>query len=146
MYNYNNPYYNSYGGYYQPYSAPTQPNNNYQSQQTQPQQTYIPLTFVNGEVGAKAFIMTPNSVVYLQDSDSDKLYIKRSDAQGKSNMKKYKLVELDDNDKIIENKSQKDNTANFISKEQFEALKQEFEGKLSELTSKLESLTSKEVK
>ena len=148
MYNYNNnPYLNnSYGGFYQPYSTMTpQNNNNYQPQQQAQQQTYIPLTFVNGEVGAKAFIMTPNSTIYLQDSDSDKLFIKKSDMQGKSIMKKYKLVELDENDKIIENKQQKDIPSNFISKEQFETLKQEFEGKLSELTNKFESLTKKEV-
>jgi hypothetical protein len=147
MYNYNNnPYYNTYGGYTQHYT-PTPQYNNYQTQQqTQPQQTYIPLTFVNGEVGAKAFIMQPNSTIYMQDSDSDKLFIKKSDAQGKSTMRKFKLVELDDNDQIIENKVQKDMSSNFISKEQLEALKQEFEGKLSELNAKFDSLTPKEVK
>lgn len=145
MYNYNNnPYYNSYSGYYQPYTPPTQPTNNYQSHQTQ--QTYIPLTFVNGEVGAKAFIMQPNSTIYMQDSDSDKLFIKKSDAQGKSTMRKFKLVEIDDNDQIIVNKAQKDMSSNFISKEQFEALKQEFEAKLSELNTRFENLTPKEVK
>lgn len=147
MYNYNNnPYYNTYGGYSQPYT-PTPQYNSYQNQQqTQPQQTYIPLTFVNGEVGAKAFIMQPNSTIYMQDSDSDKLFIKKSDAQGKSTMRKFKLVELDENDQIIENKVQKDMSSNFISKEQLEALKQEFEGKLSELNAKFDSLTPKEVK
>lgn len=147
MYNYNNnPYYNTYGGYTQPYT-PTPQYNNYQTQQqTQPQQTYIPLTFVNGEVGAKAFIMQPNSTIYMQDSDSDKLFIKKSDAQGKSTMRKFKLVELDENDQTIENKVQKDMSSNFISKEQLEALKQEFEGKLSELNAKFDSLTPKEVK
>lgn len=147
MYNYNNnPYYNNYGGYNQPYTPAPQYNNYQTQQQTQPQQTYIPLTFVNGEVGAKAFIMQPNSTIYMQDSDSDKLFIKKSDAQGKSTMRKFKLLELDENDQIIENKNQKDMSSNFISKEQFEALKQEFEGKLSELAGKLESITAKEVK
>lgn len=147
MYNYNNnPYLNNiYGGYNQPYT-PTPQYNNYQTQQQTQQQTYIPLTFVNGEVGAKAFIMQPNSTIYMQDSDSDKLFIKKSDAQGKSIMRKFKLVELDENDQIIENKVQKDMSSNFISKEQLEALKQEFEGKLRELNAKFDSLTPKEVK
>jgi hypothetical protein len=148
MYNYNNnPYLNNiYGGYNQPYT-PTPQYNNYQTQQqTQPQQTYIPLTFVNGEVGAKAFIMQPNSTIYMQDSDSDKMFIKKSDAQGKSTMRKFKLVELDENDQIIENKAQKDMSSNFISKEQFNALKQEFDSKLNELADKVDNLTAKEVK
>ena len=148
MYNYNNnPYLNNiYGGYSQPYTPAPQYNNYQTQQQTQPQQTYIPLTFVNGEVGAKAFIMQPNSTIYMQDSDSDKLFIKKSDAQGKSTMRKFKLVELDENDQIIENKGQKDMCSNFISKEQFNALKQEFEVKLSELTGKVDNLMPKEVK
>lgn len=147
MYNYNNPYASPYTSYYQqPYATQTQPNVYQNQQQQTAQQTYIPLTFVNGEVGAKAFIMQPNSTIYLQDSDSDKLFIKKSDMQGKSIMKKYKLVELDENDQIIENKPQKDLMGNFISKEQFHALKEEFEGKLSELTGKVDSLMPKEVK
>lgn len=147
MYNYNNPYASPYTSYYQqPYATQTQPNVYQNQQQQTPQQTYIPLTFVNGEVGAKAFIMQPNSTIYLQDSDSDKLFIKKSDMQGKSIMKKYKLVELDENDQIIENKPQKDLMGNFISKEQFHALKEEFEGKFNELTGKVDSLMPKEVK
>lgn len=147
MYNYNNPYASPYTSYYQqPYATQTQPNVYQNQQQQTPQQTYIPLTFVNGEVGAKAFIMQPNSTIYLQDSDSDKLFIKKSDMQGKSIMKKYKLVELDENDQIIENKPQKDLMGNFISKEQFRALKEEFEGKFNELTGKVDSLMPKEVK
>lgn len=147
MYNYNNPYASPYTSYYQqPYATQTQPSVYQNQQQQTPQQTYIPLTFVNGEVGAKAFIMQPNSTIYLQDSDSDKLFIKKSDIQGKSIMKKYKLVELDENDQIIENKPQKDLMGNFISKEQFHALKEEFEGKFNELTSKVDNLMPKEVK
>ena len=69
-----------YGSFQNPYM-----NNNYYQQQPvaaqQPvmqQQNFIPLTFTNGLIGAKAYIMMqPNSVVYLQDSESDKLFIKK---------------------------------------------------------------------
>lgn len=98
---YNQNYYNPYAQY--PYSAyngtPTQqPNMNYQQpvyqqpqyqqsqvqqQPQQPQQQYFPFTFVNGIEGAKAFIVQPNQVYYLKDVDSNLLFEKKLDNQGK---------------------------------------------------------------
>ncbi len=91
MYNNN---YNSYGyggnyGYNNYYNqAPVQPT---QTQQNQP--TYTPLTFVNGIEGAKAYIIPINSTIYLRDSDSDKIFIKSSDSQGRLTLRTYRLIE-----------------------------------------------------
>lgn len=83
--NYNNPYFNPYNQY--PYSQP----------QPQPQQTnYLPLTFVSGIEGAKAFIVAPNQVVYLKDSDSNILYEKRADAQGRYSLVAYEMKQVND--------------------------------------------------
>ena len=81
--NYNNPYFNPY--------------QNYQYSQPQPQQTnYLPLTFVSGIEGAKAFIVAPNQVVYLKDSDSNILYEKRADAQGRYSLVAYEMKPVND--------------------------------------------------
>ena len=83
--NYNNPYFNPYNQY--PYSQP----------QPQPQQTnYLPLTFVSGIEGAKAFIVAPNQVVYLKDSDSNILYEKKADAQGRYSLTAFELKPIND--------------------------------------------------
>ena len=83
--NYNNPYFNPYNQY--PYSQP----------QPQPQQTnYLPLTFVSGIEGAKAFIVAPNQVIYLKDSDSNILYEKRADAQGRYSLVAYEMKPVND--------------------------------------------------
>lgn len=83
--NYNNPYFNPYNQY--PYSQP----------QPQPQQTnYLPLTFVSGIEGAKAFIVAPNQVIYLKDSDSNILYEKRADAQGRYSLVAYEMNPVND--------------------------------------------------
>ena len=74
-------YYNQY-----PYQQ-----NNYYQQQT----TYLPLTFVNGIEGAKAFIVGANQTVYLKDSDSNMLYEKRADAQGRYSIVAYELKQID---------------------------------------------------
>ena len=90
--NYNNPYYNPYQQY--PYTQNTM---QYQQPQPQPQvQTnYLPLTFINGIEGAKAFIVHPNQTVYLKDSDSNLLFEKRADSQGKYTITAFELKQVD---------------------------------------------------
>lgn len=83
-----NPY--GYGGYYQQPMYQVQP----QIQQVQ-QQVVIPLTYVNGLEGAKAYFMGTNQVAYLRDNNDDSiLYEKKTDNVGKYQMKAYKLTEL----------------------------------------------------
>lgn len=79
-----------YGGYYQQPMYQAQP----QIQQVQ-QQVVIPLTYVNGLEGAKAYFMGTNQVAYLRDNNDDSiLYEKKTDNVGKYQMKAYKLTEL----------------------------------------------------
>ncbi len=101
--NYNNPYYNPYQQY--PYTQVntqgTQQYTQYQQMPQQPQQqiqtNYLPLTFVNGVEGAKAFIVHPNQTIYLKDSDSDLLFEKKADSQGKYTINAFKLTQVDYN-------------------------------------------------
>lgn len=66
----------------------------------QPQvQPIIPMTYVNGLEGAKAYWMGTNSIAYLRDNNDDTiLYEKKTDAVGKYYIKGYKLTELQLND------------------------------------------------
>ena len=84
--NYNNPYFNPYNQY--PYTHPQQPQTN-----------YLPLTFISGIEGAKAFIVAPNQVVYLKDSDSNILYEKKADAQGRYSLTAYEMKPVNDTSK-----------------------------------------------
>lgn len=84
--NYNNPYFNPYNQY--PYSQPQQPQTN-----------YLPLTFISGIEGAKAFIVAPNQTVYLKDSDSNILYEKKADAQGRYSLTAYEMKPVNDTSK-----------------------------------------------
>lgn len=88
----NNNYYNQnpYGNYYgQPmYQQPVQ-------QQMQ-QQVVLPMAYVNGLDGAKAYWMGTNQIAYLRDNNDDSImYEKKTDAVGKYYMKAYKLTELE---------------------------------------------------
>lgn len=90
--NYNNPYFNPYQQY--PYTQP------------QIQTSYLPLTFVSGLEGAKAFIVGANQVIYLKDSDSNTLFEKRADSQGKYTLTAYSMKPIELNNVGKENKDE----------------------------------------
>lgn len=149
----NNPYYNPYQQY--PYTQQYQQQPSYynqqQMQQSQPQQqtNYLPLTFVNGIEGAKAFIVGARQVVYLKDSDSNILYEKKADEQGKYTLTAYELKQVDINnigkdtnanpistDRFI----MKDDIKDFVTKNDLNALETIFESKLDKISSRIEKL------
>lgn len=85
------PYYNSYlGGYYAPqtqYNAPQaqnaqQPINIPTQAQNAPTTQNNGLIWVQGETGAKSYMLAPNTTVLLMDSEAQRFYIKATDASG----------------------------------------------------------------
>lgn len=77
----NNPYYN------QPYYNYNQP---YYPQQTRPR--YMPLYYTNGIAGVQSIILDPNEKIYFLDSNSNTLFIKSSDAEGRYSIESYELT------------------------------------------------------
>lgn len=157
--NYNNPYnqypYTAYGNnnsnmQYQQYAQQPQMAFQQQSQYQQPQQTnYLPLTFVNGVEGAKAFIVGANQIIYLKDSDSNILFEKKADNQGKYTLTAFKLEKVDINNIGKDTNPNPISTDRFIMKEDIKdfvklsdlnALETLFESKLDKLSSRIEKL------
>lgn len=137
--NYNNPYYNPYQQY--PYT------NGYGNQQTyqqvqQPQTSYLPLTFVSGLEGAKAFIVGANQVVYLRDSDSNILYEKRADQQGKYTLIAYELKPLDMSKPVQEQKVVNE----YATVSDLKSLEMLFVNRMDILSKELEKLVKNENK
>lgn len=77
--------YNNYFpmGYQQYYP---QQNNMMQQNNQAPQQNNS-IIWVQGEAGAKSYLVAPNSTVTLWDTESETIYIKSADASGMPNMK-----------------------------------------------------------
>ena len=75
---YNNYFPMGYQQYYPQMMQNPQQNNN------APQQNLI---WVQGEAGAKSYLVAPNSTVTLWDTESETIYIKSADASGMPNMK-----------------------------------------------------------
>lgn len=64
----------------------------YQPQYQQPQQTQQPaqntgVIWVQGEAGAKSYLVAPNTTVQLWDSEKQTIYLKSADASGMPSMK-----------------------------------------------------------
>lgn len=123
--NYNNPYFNPYQSY--PYT---------QQQPTQqaPLTNYLQLTFINGIEGAKAFIVAPNQTIYLKDSDSNILYEKKADAQGRYTLNAFELKPVE-----INTPNQAPTNA-YATTNDLNALKSVFMEQMSVITSQLEKL------
>ncbi len=158
---YNNPYYNPYQQY--PYTQGNtqgtqqytqmqyqQPQMQPQVQVQQPQTNYLPLTFVSGIEGAKAFIVPANSVIYLKDSESNLLFEKKADAQGKYTMTAFELKQVDPtNPNKVDNKAQ--NNINYVTKDtlkdyptfqDFTKLEMKFDNALDRITRQLDKINN----
>jgi hypothetical protein len=99
---------------YQMQQMPMQP----QQPQRQPGSDFI---WVQGEAGAKAYLVAPGSTVILWDSESPTIYIKSADATGMPNMKVLEFTERTE----AAHKCQC--AGRYVTAEQFNELKAEFE-------------------
>lgn len=129
MYNNN---YNSYG--YGNYYPQTQSYNHPYQQQVAQQPSFLQLTFVNSLEEAKAYIVAPNTSIYLRDNNSNKLYIKSCDNTGRSMLEEY---DLNRTGSKTPNLSENIDFNQFVTRSVFDALKEEYSAKFSEIEKKL---------
>lgn len=130
----NNNYYGNYGYPYSSYQTPyynNVPNNNYMSKgmsNVNQQNAYFGNTkefdYVNGVEEAKNYILSPNQLVYLKDKQSNLIFEKKADEQGRYVLKAYELKEVNQS---------KDN--DYVTKSDFTAL----EEKINKLAALLEN-------
>ena len=126
----------SYPNYYPNYL-------NYQNQQAQQvQPTPLPnqqmmqngIIWVQGEAGAKSYLVAPNSTVQLWDSESPVIYLKSADNSGMPSMKVLDYTIRDNASKTQKFISDSD----FITKDDVSLIK----ARLDSIEDKLEGLTS----
>jgi len=113
-------YYNGFPATYQP--AVYQPQ---VFQPQQPQQAQQGINWVQGEAGAKAYLVAPGCTVQLWDSEERVIYLKSADASGLPSMKIL--------DYTIRGEKPEQKPAEYATKEDLEAL----EEKIRELKSEL---------
>lgn len=99
---------------YQPYYMPQyQPQQQAGAQASQPNNSII---WVQGEAGAKSYLVAPNTTVQLWDSEEQVIYLKSADASGMPSMKilDYKIREAQQPVPAITQP-----TAEYVTKEEF---------------------------
>lgn len=64
------------------------------------QQINSGLNWVQGEAGAKSYLVAPNSTVLLMDSDSSRFYLKSADSAGMPSLRVFEYKELSQNQPV----------------------------------------------
>lgn len=98
------------------------------------------LLWVQGEAGAKAYLMAPNTTVLLMDSENERFYIKSTDGAGMPNLRMFSYQEMHTNAPAPVPEQPQIDTSMFVGREEFEGLKQQY----FDLIKRLESYEGKE--
>lgn len=140
----------NYPQYQQTYPQPypdrlTQLQNQYQQAVNVPQMQTVPqqqvnqgLLWVSGEVGAKSYLVAPNSTVLLMDSDSSRFYLKSADNAGMPNLRIFEYTEVTNAPQTALTATNLDeNVLNdkFVTREEYEGLKRQYESIMERLDS-----------
>lgn len=99
-------------------------------QMQQPPQTNQGLLWVSGEVGAKSYLVAPNSTVLLMDSDSSRFYLKSADNSGMPSLRIFEYKEVTNMAQNAPQDSQSvlnQSSDNFITRTEFDDLKAKYE-------------------
>lgn len=114
----------AYGGYYPvSYTPMVQSIPNTQPVAPQPNNTQNALTWVQGEAGAKSYMVAPNNTVLLMDSESDCFYLKSADQSGMPSLRKFKYEEVTQS---IPTPSESKDIA-YVTKSEFDAFRGQME-------------------
>ena len=128
-----NPYMNYQTGY-QTQALPIM-----QSQASYPAPSSNGINWVSGEVGAKSYLVAPNSTVLLMDSDDAVFYLKSADIAGLPTLRTFSYVEIESNqNKQKSNEVQKE----FVDREEFELFKKEILEKIKTPSTKTKKTTN----
>ena len=140
-------------GPYQPMPQPypdrlTQLQNQYQQAVNVPQvgaQMSLPqpqvnqgLLWVSGEVGAKSYLVAPNSTVLLMDSDTQRFYLKSADNAGMPSLRIFEYKEVTNipqNAPQALNSDLKQLDDKYVTREEYEGLKSQYKRIMERLDS-----------
>ena len=104
------------------------------------------IIWVQGEAGAKAYLVAPNNTVTLWDSESPTIYLKTADANGVPSMRVLDFTERTANAQKSTAEHDCKCGDKFIPKEELKAINGKFDGieiKIGELEDKIKQLSAK---
>ena len=105
------------------------------------------LLWVSGEVGAKSYLVAPNSTVLLMDSDAQRFYLKSADNAGMPSLRVFEYTEVTNvpqNAPQALNADLKELDDKFVTREEYEGLKRQYESIMERLNSMVSDNESSE--
>ena len=106
------------------------PSMNYsQPQYVQQNQNQSNLIWVQGEAGAKSYMVAPNTTVQLWDSETNTIYLKSADASGMPSMRILDYTIRDNSAP----QSHADVSANYVTQDDLKALERKLNDRLDEI-------------
>lgn len=121
-----------------PYLYPYYPNGYQQNPQMyQPnpinnQQKSSPIIWVQGEAGAKSFLVAPGETVSLWDSESQTIYLKSADGSGMPSMKILDYTVRD------QNASEQPKSEAYVTKDEFHSFEEKTQKKLEKIMQRMD--------
>ena len=116
--------------------------NQYQQTVTVPQVQPAPinqgLLWVSGEVGAKSYLVAPNSTVLLMDSDAQRFYLKSADNAGMPSLRVFEYSEVTSaavSAPNAANLAEKDLDGKYVTREEYDCLKRLYNNILDRIDS-----------
>lgn len=85
------------------------------------------LIWVSGEIGAKSYLVAPNSTVMLMDSEQNRFFIKSTDSAGMPSIKTYEYKECVQNVPQALNSNVNNLSEQFATREEYEAICAKYE-------------------
>lgn len=97
----------------------------------QPQQQNASMVWVQGEAGAKSYLLAPNYTLPLWDSEAQVIYLKSTDASGMPSMKilDYTIRDANNAPKTPLN----DKEVEYVTKDELTAFKEEITKKFNDI-------------
>lgn len=102
-----------------------------QRQTTQSTQTNQGILWVQGETGAKSYLMAPNTTVLLMDSEGSRFYLKSTDNSGMPSLRTFEYTE------VVQSAPQvpEDLDSKYVTRSEYEALRGQYADILEKLNS-----------
>lgn len=133
----------AYPQYQQPYPYTYQPQvpapmdrlAQLQTQQYQMPQPQVNqgLLWVQGEAGAKSYLVAPNTTVLLMDSEGSRFYLKSTDNAGMPSLRVFEYTEVSQNAPQAPQSTQTDLDSKYVTRAEYDALN----GKYMEILDRL---------
>lgn len=101
----------------------------------QPQAINQGLLWVQGEAGAKSYLVAPNTTVLLMDSEGSRFYLKSTDNAGMPTMRTFEYREVPQNVPQAPQATPNDFDDKYVTREEYDGLRRQYEEILDKLNS-----------